>query len=247
MKNTLIVLGNGFDLDLGWKTSYNDFYSARQHVFHGYDGMPYIKNLITEEHWFDFEGYMRNCLVKLTKERITEMQEFWMICKSQIFEYFKPEDDKSKWYITDKNSCAYKFLTHITEQSDIVSFNYTDPFKKNNIIRPNIEFIHIHGNIDILDDYSKVKIGVDSFVQEENMFANDPKILDIIKSENNPYQDKLLQKLKTSKNVIFYGHSLGQPDADYFKSYFDKIVLGKIRGKNIFIITKNVWGTERSV
>lgn len=26
---TLLVLGNGFDLDLGWKTSFNDFYVAK--------------------------------------------------------------------------------------------------------------------------------------------------------------------------------------------------------------------------
>ncbi len=26
---TIIILGNGFDLDIGWKTAYNDFYRAK--------------------------------------------------------------------------------------------------------------------------------------------------------------------------------------------------------------------------
>ena len=28
-----LKLGNGFDLDLGWKTSYSDFYKAKQKYF----------------------------------------------------------------------------------------------------------------------------------------------------------------------------------------------------------------------
>lgn len=27
---TLVILGNGFDLDLGWKTSFKDFYGAKR-------------------------------------------------------------------------------------------------------------------------------------------------------------------------------------------------------------------------
>lgn len=38
MKDTLIVLGNGFDLDLGWKTSYADFYQAKNTYFNATTG-----------------------------------------------------------------------------------------------------------------------------------------------------------------------------------------------------------------
>ena len=30
---TLIVMGNGFDLDLGWKTSFGDFFQAKRDSF----------------------------------------------------------------------------------------------------------------------------------------------------------------------------------------------------------------------
>ncbi len=43
---TLIILGNGFDLDLGWKTSYNDFFQAKQNSFFQFNNPLYIKQMI---------------------------------------------------------------------------------------------------------------------------------------------------------------------------------------------------------
>lgn len=49
MEKTLIILGNGFDLDLGWNTSYSDFYKAYQHKFISLNRMSFIeKGKLTE-------------------------------------------------------------------------------------------------------------------------------------------------------------------------------------------------------
>lgn len=45
-KKVLVIFGNGFDLDLGWKTSFKDFYEAMRKNFEFYNGNPYIKNMI---------------------------------------------------------------------------------------------------------------------------------------------------------------------------------------------------------
>ena len=46
---TLLVLGNGFDLDLGWKTSFNDFYVAKRQKFDLYNGLSYIADIATHD------------------------------------------------------------------------------------------------------------------------------------------------------------------------------------------------------
>ncbi len=38
---TIIILGNGFDLDIGWKSSYNDFYRAKWLRFWKLNRMPF--------------------------------------------------------------------------------------------------------------------------------------------------------------------------------------------------------------
>ena len=53
---TLIILGNGFDLDLGWKTSYKDFFRAKQDSFYRYNNLSYIKQMIEGECWYNLEG-----------------------------------------------------------------------------------------------------------------------------------------------------------------------------------------------
>lgn len=59
---TLIILGNGFDLDLGWKTSYKDFFQAKQDSFYLYNNLSYIKQMIEGECWYNLEGYLRQCV-----------------------------------------------------------------------------------------------------------------------------------------------------------------------------------------
>ena len=50
----------------------------------------------------------------------------------------------------------------------------------------------------------------------------------MIKSNNNDNVHKFHSMLKKAYNVIIYGHSLGITDSDYFKSYFEDIITGKI-------------------
>lgn len=237
MTDTLIILGNGFDLDLGWKTSYSDFYQAKKAKFAEYNGMKYIQDMVQGEHWHDLEGYIRKSLKEMPQNRTEEMNLFWRLCRDRMFEYFK--FNKTDIFNTNKASCAYKFLLEITKKSTIITFNYTNPFDQIGIPIKATEFIHIHGDIENTINSTELKLGVDSYVIEENSIANGKLTLPIIKSNGNKYIDKLLQFLKAHKNIVFYGHSLGQTDADYFKSYFRHVISGDIFGQNIYLVTKD--------
>lgn len=253
MGETLIIFGNGFDLDLGWKTSYKDFYRARENKFKEYDGMKYIQEMVKEEYWYDLEGYIRKCLIEMPEERADELNDFWQICRDLMFGYLKPNEkihsiniSREEIFNTNKESCAYKFLTGITNKASIVTFNYTDPFIQNNIPNKATEYIHVHGNIVNTILCSDLILGADKSVMDENNIINNEKqTLPIIKSYENKYLDKVFSLLKTHKNIVFYGHSLGQTDADYFKPYFKNIISGNIIEQNIYFVTKNSKGLQQ--
>lgn len=135
---TLIILGNGFDLDLGWKTSYKDFFQAKQNKFYQLSGLSYIQNMIEDECWYNLEGYLRQCIVQVKPNDIKNLNTFWLICSNFMLDYFTHNTSKFK---TNFQSCAYHFMKSI-RNSVVYTFNYTNPFKEVGIEEPEIHFIH---------------------------------------------------------------------------------------------------------
>ena len=234
MAETLIVLGNGFDLDLGWKTSYSDFYNAKRKDFDIINRLPYIEDMIKGKHWYNLEGYIRQCILSLSEDKMKILNDFWQVCRDYLFGYLTHPSNHSIIYTTNKCGCAYALLTAI-RNSSIASFNYTNPFYLNEL--DEYEILHVHGKLE--DGAYKTKLGVDSNVKYIGELSNEDKIKCMIKSNNNDNVHKFHSMLKKAYNVIIYGHSLGITDSDYFKSYFEDIITGKIYDKNIYIVTYN--------
>lgn len=234
MSKTLIVLGNGFDLDLGWKTSYSDFYNAKRKNFDLINRLPYIEEMMKGEYWYNLEGYIRRSILSLSEDKIKMLNDFWVACRNYLYEYFMLRPNLPNIYTTNKRGCAYALLTAICNSS-IASFNYTNPFYLNELDEH--EILHVHGKLE--DGVYKIKLGVDSHVKCKCEFSNEDRIKCMIKSNKNDNIYKFHSMLKKANNVIIYGHSLGITDSDYFKSYFEDIITGKIYDKNIYIVTYN--------
>lgn len=235
MNKTLVILGNGFDLDLGWKTSYNDFYLSKKQRFNEFNGMPYIQEMISEGHWNNLEGYLRNCVVNATNDTIETVNYFWITCRNLIGEYLNK--NTSVIYNTNYESCAYEFLKSLSS-SNIISFNYTNPFKILGL-GDKINILNLHGSLEEIISGAEIKLGVDSFVLSENVLAKNELLKYIIKIYENSNVDVFFNELKNSENIIIYGHSLGITDSDYFKPFFKAIIDGKLINKNIYIVTYN--------
>ena len=135
---TLIILGNGFDLDLGWKTSYKDFFRAKQDSFYRYNNLSYIKQMIEGECWYNLEGYLRQCVLSVEQTEVKQLNDFWQICSNFMLDYFSKNISEFK---TNHNSCAYRLMTTLND-SVVYTFNYTNPFVKEGIKEPEIHFIH---------------------------------------------------------------------------------------------------------
>lgn len=238
---TLVILGNGFDLDLGWKTSFNDFYQTKKDKFSEYSGSSYIANMVEGEYWYNLEGYLRRCVLTVNRENIEHLNMVWQICSNFLLDYFA-NHRYIKNFVTKQDSCAFKFLREV-KKSVVYTFNYTNPFKKENVQEPEIHFVH--GKVEGSFNGTQMKLGVDEAVMDINPLANEDNLQPLIKCHENVEKDNLLCQLKVSDNIVFYGHSLSITDSDYFKRFFLNLINGKVKHKTLFFVVYNTKGLQQ--
>ncbi len=233
---TLIILGNGFDLDLGWKTSYDAFYHNTP-WYKTACNFPFVKEMIVGKRWYDFENYLLECLSELhtlSNEQIDNINKFWYLSRDSLAYYLS----NNEIYTTNKESNAYHLLLQI-KLSQIASFNYTNPFAKTEISEH--EILYLHGSLENAESKAEIKFGVNTGVFERTkLIKKEERLRVMVKAYGSKYIDKFHSLLKMSKNIIIYGHSLGITDSDYFEPFFKAIINGSIKNKTIYIVTYDV-------
>jgi hypothetical protein len=235
---TLIVMGNGFDLDLGWKTSFGDFFQAKRDSFLQYDRLSYIQQIIDGGCWYNLEGYLRQCVLEVELSDVIFLNDFWKICSNFMLGYFAQSLPNFK---TNHNSCAYHLMQALSN-SIIYTFNYTNPFVKENITEPEIHFVH--GKLDGATNGAQMKLGVDTEVLQANDLAKDNLLKPLIKSDANTEKEGLLYQLKKSDKIIIYGHSLSITDSDYFKLFFEYVTSNRFTSKSIYFVVYDSRGLQ---
>ena len=239
MSNTIVILGNGFDLDLNWKTSYKDFLTSDKFSIMGKPRyvMKYTNELFQRmgDNWYDLEGFMRECVEKATEEELDILNYFWNVCRNKIYDYLTPKDEKQRQiFKTNTNSCAYLFLQKISD-AKVFSFNYTLPYVLTHL--PEHEIVYMHGALEHGLSWSGIKLGIDLHVK--NKLAWTDKLKPYLKAYGSDKKDELIMAAKKANSIIIFGHSLGITDSDYFEPIFSSIIDGSLSKKNIFFITKN--------
>lgn len=235
---TLIILGNGFDLDLGWKTSYKDFFQTKRDSFYQYNNLSYIKQMIDGECWYNLEGYLRQCILRVKQTDVEQLNDFWKLCSNFMLDYFKRNPSVFK---TNRDSCAYRLMA-VLNKSVVYTFNYTNPFTKEGMKEPEIHFVH--GKLDGAFNGTQIKLGVDMGVIQENELSKDKFLQPLLKSNANSEKDGLICQLKKSDNIIIYGLSLSITDSDYFKLFFEYVTSNRITSKSIYFVVYDTKGLQ---
>ena len=238
MKRTLII-GNGFDLDAGLKTSYGDFVRSSFWPFnhssevYGHDTLAsYLRKKSQLNTWFDVEmaiyEYAKEGLGRATIHGFNmgdqDKADFEKL-KSSLTDYLHNQENT---FEKSQSSTAIGLLYALLTCSDnlkIYSFNYTDLRQIGRRFAINEEIIceHIHGSISgndiILGIGDKSDINPHYFyfkkVAAPN-FASHPIISDIVDSDE----------------VIIFGHSLSSNDHPYFIPYIHSLLDYNILRKN---------------
>ena len=253
--NCVIILGNGFDLDLGWKTSYEDFYNNQK----GW------KSFQTEEddlfqfviknapgNWFDFERTLYEYVQHRAKNPASkdivqrDIQDYNNSFKIPLM-HFLSQAAKGE---IKKNSHAYRLLTsfvdsqrdsvRILSSTKLYSFNYTPLL---NVIRQidtevKAKYTPVHGRIEdesiIFGFHDAPDVPREYRPLQKSMDAN-------YKSSN------IVTESLKADHIVFFGLSLGYIDGVYFKNLFEQIsnrTNPQMVNKHLFFITKDVQSEE---
>lgn len=254
--NMVIVIGNGFDLDLGWNTSYKAFYDKHKgwtiHQTSQDDLFQYvIKN--TPGNWFDFERTLheyviRRSIVPADKIAIDrDIQDYYNF-KSQLSRFISECSNKP----INKESYAYRLLeAYIKNRKAMIlpshsvklfSYNYTPLANVARQIDNNvrIDYYPVHGTI-----------------QEDSIifgFHDDPKVPKEYRSlqksmDENYKSSNIVSESLNADYIVFFGLSLGYIDGVYFKNLFEQIsnISNPLMiNKQLFFITKDT-NSENSI
>lgn len=250
--NTIVILGSGFDIDLGLKNSCADYAKSRL--------CPVVGN----KYWSAFENTLRNEVIQWyyngkEEQKAKELNQLWHAYFTNVSWFFTEKSDeflatkykKGRRVRKVQTSCAYRFLKRIklNSKSKVYTFNYTNPYEYIDI--PQIkEFIHLHGK-HYRDTYDKplmvmsqghnIIFGIDECIPEDGI--NNPYIHPLVKKYHSQYKGiDIVTDLSNAENVIFYGFSMGMIDYGYFAEFFNAISNGTTSCKKIYFVTYNQKG-----
>lgn len=218
-----LIIGNGFDLSLGLKTSYNDFL-----VSHHFDLLIAHKNTLALQlkknnelnNWIDIENEIPQYSNHIYLGETNVKQEFEALKKS-LMNFLKESQEGD----INKNSPAFKMIEkEINTTGSIYNFNYTNSiFRVLDAIgfdyKKDDEFhYHVHGSIGNSDIILGVEDQAD--IQTEHIFFKKSYNLNFGKSS-------IGYLLHPDYDLVLFGHSLGITDSSYFSKYFKTLSTGE--------------------
>ncbi len=257
--NIVIVLGNGFDLDLGWDTSYESFYRKHKgwqmHKTEEDDLFQYVIKQVPGN-WFDFERTLHEYALyrgknPVTKDVIDRDIQDYNTFKSQLASFIT---EGSKLPVK-KDSHAYRLLeayvgakkrNHAIPSNlfsiKLFSYNYTPLLNVIRHIEPSlkISYIPVHGRV----ENNSIIFGFHDDLSIPKEYRMIQKSMDV----NYKSSDIVTESLKADY-LIFFGLSLGYIDGVYFKNLFEQIsnfTNLQMINKHLVFITKDT-DTEKNI
>lgn len=235
MAEVAIIIGNGFDLDMGLKSRYSDFIKSPewQEVVNGFH--PYLlqsdyqsHSLIAqlqmasiESQWFDIEEEIHKFVVThkyCTDRDVRDIKNEFELIKKGLTKYLNRVSEQLS-HKADKNRLAYQFLYNMQacplSKIEII-FNYTVPDLF--LEKPTYHeigkgfFTYVHGSLRNND----IVLGCDLQQGEEvNRQLSFMYKYNMLKQANH-----VARNIMGAKEVIFFGHSVNEMDFCYFREYF---------------------------
>lgn len=246
MSNTVIIIGNGFDMDLGINLSFSKWRNSHHCIGYELSWLHPKGDL-----WNDFENSLRESILSYFNGTLsTEIDDkdinlFWRGFWKYFSVFFSEE---TKDYPNNKHvvkNCAYEVLKHLSDSSKVFTFNYTYPYEYVNL-PTKCEFTFVHGRY--YKDYFVE--GMAMMVQSRNMILgidykripqqilSNKYFAPIIKRQNSSFEESGIEKsLAEAENIIIFGHGLGITDSDYFDGFFSQISTSKSSCKQIYLVT----------
>lgn len=222
-KKTL-VLGNGFDLDLGLKTRFSDFANSEYWPFKTVVKKGSLSSFLNKcrhlNEWFDLENSLALFATSpqyaaLVKE--DDVKEEFSLLIDSFMDYLEKEERE---VCLNDNSVAAQVLRCVLSNGmyeNVYTFNFTNlksiAEKLGIPLRRSV--IHVHGSLE-------GRSAIIGFNESENAL---PKLGFMYKTFNRNYKSNSLRHdLSDSQEIVIFGHSLGNIDYSYFDNMFLSLV-----------------------
>lgn len=226
-EETLLIVGNGFDLSMGFKTSYGDF--MKSSFFPKYDSTlcSHLRKQFQENMgWIDIEKE----LSEFSSMLISMKQDAKKKHIKWEYDSFREEYEElksSKAYLQEETKRAFgpspdnpakRVIDQLPAESKIISFNYTsiiERMTRDRFCASKGNLLHIHGSLAPNDD---IVFGVEDS-------AKLPKEHVFLYKAHSPHLkvQEFSDWLNSAERIIFYGYSLGDTDHQYFEKFFRKL------------------------
>ena len=240
-------MGNGFDLDLGLKTSYADFAKSQQwnNLMEGNDHskdksrlLGYLKSKFEVEKWIDIEAALLEFASKKTTTRNfvyakEDKEDYVALCRA-LKDYLLGQQST---FTKTKNSVAYSLLSvisRLSNQSCLYSFNYTQVhvLASKCSIPMKFDATHIHGS---LAEDGDIILGIETEDPIDERYAF------LYKTQSRQYKHtNIIRDLRGKDEYVFFGHSLNGMDYAYFRSIFNILSSSSLSTPRLTIITKDM-------
>lgn len=216
--NIAVVIGNGFDLNLGLKTSFQDFiaspvYLKNKSKLHYIN--EHVEDMQEKNNWIDMEIALKEIAIEIPLLG-TKLKKEYDSLSGSLHEFI---EERSKIKVDFDKGYYSRLIKNLIEKNVknlYVNFNYTptlyDLFKSCGV--DDCTDIHmLHGSI----ESKSIVFGV-----EDN--AGIDKSYDYLYKTSKPYYNpsKVLRLMKNIKVIVFMGHSLGETDHHFFSLIFRK-------------------------
>lgn len=223
IKNKVFIIGNGFDLDLGWKTRYSDFAESSFGIFgenYSYaDLADFLRRKSQTQKWFDLEMALQeyastaNDEYKYSDNKFAHKSDYKVFedLTNKLMNYLSEEQKKP----INTDSVAAKVFRSIIKNgsfTSIYTFNYTNlGLIAEQLNLDTILFEYVHGSI----EKRSAILGV------EDKTDLRPGYSFLYKTFNRHYESHHIQyDMAEADEIVFFGHSLGRNDYHYFQQLF---------------------------
>ncbi len=210
----IIIIGNGFDLNLGLKTSYKDFIESDYFIYlikHDNSLATYLMSKTNLNNWVDIEKEITNYSRQVKDEVLNVKKDFFAL-KRALTSYLKEIQNKE----INQESQAFEMIKNEIETSDMIyNFNYTNSvFRVAKILGLDYDLerkhSYVHGSI----DNSDIILGVEdkARIPSNHIFFKKAYNINFGKTD-------IGKSLNRENDLVLFGHSLGITDSSYFLRY----------------------------
>lgn len=229
--STLFILGNGFDINLGFPTRYKDFFASDYFPFANNDNASHGlgRNVLRRgsvDKWYDLEHIISEYGSKVYYCSLAEIEgdkaDFDRL-KQALSSYLSSID----YSLPDENSVASRVLKSADDlmmPPMIYTFNYTSFELIANALGLSYHTAsHVHGCLEKKD----IVLGVGEYVELGSASSF------LYKTSNIKYNPgELLNSFAKYDNIIIFGLSLSPVDYPYFEDFFRDVSSRAIKSKD---------------